>query len=79
MTGIPGIPSQAKAIKVFTGVTGGVGIIALFLGFSVCLFDLSQVDACADYAIWAFDKFKAIGDHILQWAIAVFEAIMARV
>ena len=78
MVGIPSIPPQARAMRIFTSVTGGVGLLALIGGFSVCLFDLSQVDACADYAVWAFDVFKAFGDHVVAWAIALFEAIQSR-
>lgn len=71
------IPSPALFYKIFYAITG-VSLIALFWGFSKCLFDISQISACADHAEYAFTVFKAVGDHIVHWFIALCQEILGR-
>ena len=47
-------------------------------GFSVCLFNLDTVDACVDLANSWVGVFKAMGDHIIAWALAIGHAIFHR-
>jgi hypothetical protein len=74
---VPVIPGPHNVFKVFYGITG-VGLIALVTGFGRCLFDLDQISACADHAEFAFDTFKAVGDHIVEWFIALSREVMSR-
>lgn len=75
---IPHTPGPSGLFKIFYGVTG-VGMVALLTGFGPCLFDLEQIDQCADYAVYATDTLQEFGEHVLQWAFAMFDAIMRRV
>lgn len=52
----------------------GVTFFAFASGFSVCLFDMSEVDACVAVANSWVDKFHAMGDYLIQWAIALVKA-----
>lgn len=54
----------------------GVTFLAFASGFSVCLFDLEQVDACVAVANTWVDKFHAMGDHLIEWAIALVKAAL---
>lgn len=60
------------AFYMLTGAT----FVAFASGFSVCLFDLSQVDACVAVANSWVDRLHAMGDHLIAWAMAIFKAAM---
>lgn len=72
---IPG--PQGGTIMPFFALTG-VTFFAFASGFGVCLFDLSQVNACVDHAVVWVDKFRAMGDQIIQWGIAVLHNVLQR-
>ncbi len=69
------VPRKLKQKSVFLGLFG-VSIGAFALGFDDCLFDLDKVDACVDHAASWLDRFQAVGDHLIQWAIAVVKAAL---
>lgn len=71
------IPTPPAVMKLFQAISG-VGIIALFAGFSVCLFDLDKVPACVDYAIYATEVLQKVGEHIVQWFILVLQEVFRR-
>lgn len=71
------LPSQAIVFKIFHGITGA-SLVVLLIGFGRCLFDIDQISACADHAEYAFTVFKAVGDHIIAWFIALCQEIMSR-
>lgn len=52
----------------------GVTFVAFASGFSVCLFDISQVDQCVAVANSWVDKFHEMGDHLIAWATAIIKA-----
>ena len=52
----------------------GVSFLAFASGFGVCLFDLKTVGACAAHAEGWVDVFRAMGDHLIAWAIAFGKA-----
>lgn len=52
----------------------GVTFVAFASGFSACLFDLSQVDACVEVANTWVGKFHEMGKHLIDWAIALVKA-----
>ncbi len=52
----------------------GTSLAAFALGFDDCLFDLSTVDACVAHAESWIDRFKAVGMHLIEWAIALIKA-----
>lgn len=66
----PMYDSRMGAFFMLTGVT----FVAFASGFSACLFDLNQVDACVAVANTWVDKFHAMGDHLIEWAIAIVRA-----
>ncbi len=71
------IPTPPAVFKIFQALSG-VGLMALFAGFSVCLFDLEKVPQCVSYAIYATETLKSVGDHIVQWFILVFQEVFRR-
>lgn len=56
----------------------GVTFFAFVTGFSACLFDMSQISACVDYAEKALAILQKFGDHVLQWFIAIVKEVFAR-
>jgi len=56
----------------------GFSFIAFASGFSVCLFDMDKVNECAEVSALWLDRFNAFGSHIIDWAFALFRAIMTR-
>jgi hypothetical protein len=52
-------------------LTTGATFAAFASGFGVCLFNLDTVDACLTASQGWVDTFRAIGDHILQWGMAI--------
>lgn len=71
------IPQPQHVFRIFYAATG-VGLGVLITGFGQCLFDIDQISACADHAEFAFDAFKAVGDHIVNWFIAFSSEVMSR-
>lgn len=71
------VSKEQHVFTVFYALTG-VALGALITGFGKCLFDIDQIAACADHAEFAFDTFKAVGDHIVNWFIAFSQEIMRR-
>lgn len=71
------IPGPQNIFTVFYAITG-VSLIALVTGFGQCLFDLDQIAVCADHAEVAFNVFKTVGDHIVNWFIAFSKEVMIR-
>jgi len=57
----------------FTGVT----FAGFASGFGVCLFDLSQVDACVSVARHWQDVFMQMGSQVLTWGFAVLNEVMS--
>jgi hypothetical protein len=68
------IDPRFNAFYLLTGVT----FAAFASGFGVCLFNLNTVDACVDVANTWVDVFHAMGDHLIAWAFAIFNAAMHR-
>jgi hypothetical protein len=56
----------------------GFSFAAFASGFSVCLFNMDTVNECADVSSMWLDRFIAFGTHIINWAFALFRAIMTR-
>lgn len=56
----------------------GFSFAAFASGFSVCLFDMDTVDQCAEVSNMWLERFIAFGTHIINWAFALFFAILAR-
>lgn len=52
----------------------GVTFVAFASGFSVCLFDIQQVDACVALSNHWLDKFIEFGTHIITWFIELLKA-----
>ncbi len=50
----------------------GVTFAAFASGFSVCLFNLDSVGECVAVAHSWVDTFRAIGNHVIEWGIAIF-------
>ena len=73
------IPGSAGTMKIFYTLTGGIGLVALLVGFSECVFDMDQVDVCADYAVWATDKLNDVGVYLVNWMSEMYRAISERV
>ena len=68
---IPRSPDpRFNAFYLLTGVT----FASFASGFSVCLFNLDTVDACVAVTNSWVGVFKAVGDHIIAWAIAMGHA-----
>ena len=59
-----------NAFYMLTGVT----FASFASGFSVCLFNLDTVDACMAVTNSWMVVFKAVGDHIVAWGIAIATA-----
>jgi hypothetical protein len=74
----PPVPhTPADPFRPFYVLTG-LSFLAFASGFSVCLFDLSQIDACVDYADSAVSVLKNVGDHIIEWSIAFAKEVFER-
>lgn len=71
------IPGPTGLYRIFYAITGA-GFFALMWGFSKCLFDIDQIEACADHGEYAFTVFKAFGDHVVQWFIALCQELLSR-
>jgi hypothetical protein len=56
-------------------ITTGATFAAFASGFGVCLFDLEQVNACLRVADQWVDIFHRMGNHILQWGIAIVHGV----
>jgi hypothetical protein len=61
-----------NAFYMLTGVT----FLSFASGFSVCLFNLDTVDSCVALANSWVGVFKAMGDHIIAWAVAIMHAVL---
>jgi hypothetical protein len=59
-------------------MTTGVTFAAFASGFGVCLFNLDTVSACLDTADSWVDTFLAMGNHMLQWGIALLSGIWSK-
>jgi hypothetical protein len=59
-----------NAFFLLTGVT----FFAFASGFGVCLFNLDTIDACVAVSRGWVDTFQHMGDHVIQWAIAICRA-----
>jgi len=64
------LPKQKSA---FIGLFG-VSLAAFAAGFGDCLFDISTVDACVTHAESWLDTFQAVGNHLIEWIIAITQA-----
>lgn len=75
----PHLPFQPPVdpFRIFYGLTG-ITMVAFFTGFSSCLFDLSQVKECVDYAEQATATFRKVGDHLIAWFIALIKEVFHR-
>ena len=60
-------------ISIFVGLFG-VSLAAFAAGFDNCLLDIDKADECVAHAQGWVDKFKAVGDHIIAWILAIFTA-----
>jgi hypothetical protein len=56
----------------------GTGILLLFSGFSVCMFDMDKTDACVDLAEEVVEEIRVAGGEVLAWAGAIIGEIMDR-
>ncbi len=56
--------------NVFFLLTGAT-FIAFASGFGVCLFNLDTVSACLAVSRDWLETFRDMGDHIIQWGIAI--------
>ncbi len=63
--------------RVFYGLTG-LTFFAFAAGFSVCLFDLSKVPQCVDYAEKMEKVLQSTGDHMIAWFVAVVKEVARR-
>jgi hypothetical protein len=54
----------------------GVTFLAFASGFSVCLFNLDEINACVEVANRWFDIFLRAGSHIIDWFFALVKAVM---
>lgn len=72
-------PNAAGAMRSFYSFAAGTGLIALLYGFGNCVFDMDQVATCAEYAVFVTDQFKTVGDYMIAWSIAFFDAVQQRV
>lgn len=52
----------------------GVSLFAFGAGFSDCLFDIDKAEACVAHAESWIEPFRAVGDHLIAWAQAIFIA-----
>lgn len=66
-------PRKLKQKSVFLTLFG-VSFAAFALGFGDCLFDIDNASACVAHAEGWVDDFKGVGDHLIAWIIAIFEA-----
>lgn len=64
------IDPRFNAFFLLTGVT----FFAFASGFGVCLFNLDTIDACLSVSRHWVDVFRGMGDHVIQWAIALCHA-----
>lgn len=63
-----------NAFYILTGAT-----FATFAsGFGACLFDLSTVDACVEVSNHWLGVLQNMGNHVIQWAFAIFHAAINR-
>ena len=53
----------------------GFSFIAFASGFSVCLFNMDSIDACVAVSREWMEVFHSMGDHVIQWAIALCQAV----
>lgn len=72
---MPGNPVDPRynAFYLLTGVT----FFSFASGFGVCLFNLDTVDACVDVANSWVGVFRDMGDHLINWGIALGKAAFA--
>ena len=56
----------------------GVTFVTFASGFGVCLFDVNQIDACVEHADMWVEKFHQTGDHIINWAMELVRAVLAK-
>ncbi len=54
---------------------GVISVGALTYGFGDCAFDADKAESCVAHAAGLLDKFQAVGDHLIQWAMAIFRAV----
>lgn len=54
----------------------GFSFLAFASGFTVCLFDMEQVDECARVSSMWLERFIEFGTHIIDWFFALFRAVM---
>ena len=52
----------------------GVSFAAFAAGFGDCMFDIDKAEACVAHAHSWVDKFAEVGNHLLQWMIAIGKA-----
>ncbi|MDG1285993.1 MAG: hypothetical protein P8P30_00335 [Rickettsiales bacterium] len=67
------IKSISKRKQAFIGIAG-VSLAGFGMGFGDCLFDIDKADACVAHAASWIDRFQVIGDHLINWAIAIVKA-----
>lgn len=67
------VKTLTKKNKVFIGLFG-VSLAAFAAGFGDCLFDIDKADACVAHARSWVDDFRAVGDHLIAWGIAIIKA-----
>jgi len=61
-----------NAFFILTGVT----FVGFASGFAPCLFDVDTVDACVAVSNHWLTVLQDAGDHIIDWAIALFHAAL---
>lgn len=52
----------------------GVSAAAFAAGFEDCLFMIDKADACVGHAESWIGRFQEVGDHLIQWGIAIVKA-----
>ena len=72
-TVIKQIPRKIGKKPVFLSLFG-VSFAAFALGFDDCLFDIDTVDTCVLHAQSWIEPFQSVGDHLINWMIALTNA-----
>lgn len=67
-------PNADPRFNAFYLLTGGVTFVAFGLSFGPCLFDIDSVPACIEVANSWVGTFRAMGDHLIAWGVAVVKA-----
>lgn len=75
--GMPGTRRLRPGKRTMIGGFLGMSFAAFALGFDACLFDLDRVDECVAHAEGWVEPFEAIGNHLIEWGIAIVTAVFS--